>query len=239
MEGVGAVKKIALTLVLLALMGQAAFAADNTDFQSKIDIISPALGTEANVILSNDLYISIRINEPVDSLIKVVKVEEYSIDMSILDKVFMNIELTEDEKDQIYNANIARNYFRLKDELQSTLIRLNEASQFEEEGDDSIHELELSYQSLLQQYTFYEEMYRNIFYQTVLEAEPLVYEGVLPYYERTIPIRESGDYKMIFQEPDEQVIMEVDFEMKSKDSVAQEIIDNIPLRLIRMIDYME
>lgn len=231
-------KRFALILALLLLMlSQTAFAADSADLQSKITIVSPALGTESDVILSNDLYLSIRIDEPVDCLIKVVKVEEYAIDMTILDKVFMNIELTEEEKGRIYNANIARNYFRLGDELEAMKEDLANQETFEEEDMEEQAAWEQAYQSMLQQYLFYEEAYRKIFYTEVMAPEPLTYEGILPFFERTIPIAESGDYKMVFEDVDGLVLLEIDFQIKSKDSVAEEIIRSIPLRLIRMIDF--
>lgn len=232
-------RKSALIIVLLILMtGQATFAVNNSDFQSKIEIISPALNSEGSVVLSNDLYISIRIKEEIDCLIEVVKIKDYDVDMSILDKVFLNTELTEEEKGQIYNANIARNYFNLKDQianLQEDLIR-------QEMIDDGYGEsasliFEQQYAEIMEQYNFYEKAYRDIFRQIVLEPEPLTYEGILPYYERNVPIVEGGDYKMIFLSPTEEELMEIDFIIKSKETIAKEIIDNIPLRMIRMIDF--
>ena len=113
-------KSVLIISIVLLLLSQISYATEYSlaDFDNKIDIVSPSIGTSGNVIIANNLYISIRIDEPIESHIKLVKVEEFEIEMGILDKVFLNIELTEEEKDQIYGANIARNYFSLRDRLE-------------------------------------------------------------------------------------------------------------------------
>lgn len=235
-------RSVLLIAIVILLLSQISYATEYSlaEFDSKINIVSPSIGTSGNVIIANNLYISIRIDEPIESYIKLVKVEEFEIEMGILDKVFLNIELTEEEKDQIYGANIARNYFSLRDRLEKLKEDYAELQNSELEDEIILREaLENEIGIISSQLEFYRESYENIFQTVIMEEEMLTYEGILPFYERSIPILEDGEYKLIFSDLSENVIKEMTFTIKSKETVANEIIKNIPLRLIKILEIKE
>ena len=235
-------KSVLIISIVLLLLSQISYATEYSlaEFDNKIDIVSPSIGTSGNVIIANNLYISIRIDEPIESHIKLVKVEEFEIEMGILDKVFLNIELTEEEKDQIYGANIARNYFSLRDRLEKLKKDFAELENSEIEDEIIYREaLENEIKITTNQLEFYRESYENIFQTVIMEEEMLTYEGILPFYERSIPILEDGEYKLVFSDLSDNVIKEMAFTIKSKETVANEIIKNIPMRLIKILEITE
>ncbi|MCK5764163.1 MAG: hypothetical protein KAH05_08590 [Clostridiales bacterium] len=232
------IKKSAFLIALLLFMNIPSFA--DSDFNQKIEIVSPTIGSEGDVMVVNNLYISIRIDEPVECLVKLVKIEKYEVNLEVLDKVFLNIDLTKDEKSQIYGANVARVYFALDEKMSFLQNQYNQMNTFVENVDE--YELEIlqrEIENVNRQLINYKNEYESLFYKNILGPEPLQYEGILPYYERTISDVEDGDYKLIFDDLEGHQIEEVVFSVKSKEIVMTEIINSIPFRLMKMIDYIE
>ncbi|MCD6436407.1 MAG: hypothetical protein J7L15_08505 [Clostridiales bacterium] len=232
------IKKSAFLIALLLLMSIPSFA--NSDFDQKIEVISPSIGSEGDVMVVNNLYISIRINEPVEYFVKLVKVGKYEVNLEVLDKVFLNIELTEEEKSQIYGANVARIYFALEDKMNTLQKRYDQMSLLTEDIDENkLKILQNEMENVNRQLINYRNEYKSLFYENILGPEPLKYDGVLPYYERTVSDVKDGEYKLIFDDPEGHQVEEIGFNIKSKETVLTEIIDSIPLRLMKMIDYIE
>ncbi|MBN2260775.1 MAG: hypothetical protein JW702_09540 [Clostridiales bacterium] len=232
------IKKSAFIIALLVLISTSSFA--DADFNRKIEVVSPTIGVSGDVVIVNNLYISVRIDEVVESQIKLVKIEEYDVEMGVLDKVFLNIELTDEEESQIYGANVARVYFSLKNKLFDLQNQYNQMNTFVENVDENeIELLQKEMQNISQQLMTYRNEYEALFYKTVVGPEPLMYEGILPYYEKTVPDVADGNYKLIFESSKGLLQKEVAFSVKSKESVVNEIVKSIPLRLIKMMDYME
>lgn len=244
-------RKIALIMIFMLLFTIPGFALDNNiDFDNKIEIISPTIGIDGDVVIVNNLYISIRINEDVQSLIKLVRTENFEIDFGVLEKVFLNIELTEEEKNQVYKANIARNYFSVKNNFselelkyEGMLNKYNDTNETSEEikveHDLNLEILEKEMDSISGQLKYYENLYKELFQTVFLGPEILAYEGILPYYERTISDLEDGKYELIFTDFDGVLLKKIDFKIKSKETVMNEIVDYIPFRFTKMLEYFE
>ncbi|MEA3423956.1 MAG: hypothetical protein U9Q80_09210 [Bacillota bacterium] len=232
------IKKSAFLIALLLFMNIPSFA--DSDFNQKIEIVSPTIGSEGDVMVVNNLYISIRINEPVEYLVKLVKIEKYEVNLEVLDKVFLNIDLTNEEKSQIYGANVARIYFALEEKISFLKNRYKQMDTLIENVDENELEiLQREIENVNTQLINYRNEYESLFYRDILGPESLEQEGILPYYERTISDVGNGDYKLIFEDLDGHQIEAVAFSVKSKEIVMMEIINSIPFRLMKMIDYIE
>ncbi len=232
------IKKSAFLIALLLLVSIPSFA--DSDFNQKIEIVSPTIGSEGDVMVVNNLYISIRIDEPVESMVKLVKIEKYEVNLDVLDKVFLNIDLTEEEKSQIYGANVARVYFALEGKFADLLESYNQMEMSSEYvSEDELYVLQREIENVKKQLINYENEYKSLFYKNILGPEPLKYDGILPYYERTIPEVKDGNYKLIFDDLEGNQLEEVAFSIKSKETVVTEIINSIPFRLMKIIDYIE
>jgi len=244
-------KKVTLIMVFMLLFTISSFATDNNvDFDNKIEIISPTIGINGDVVIVNNLYVSIRINEDIQSLIKLVRTEDFVIDLKVLEKVFLNIELTEEERSQVYKANIARNYFSVKKRFSELELKYEEmlkeynntdetSEEIKNEHDFNLEILEKEMGSISRQLEYYENAYKELFQTVFLGPEILAYEGILPYYERTISDLEDGKYELIFTDFDGVIMKKIDFKIKSKETVINEIIDYIPSRFIKMLECFE
>jgi len=244
MGGMGMMKKSALIIAFIWLLAVPAFAQHTLD--GPIEVVSPTTGNYNDVVVGKDLYISVRIDEPVDYTVELVKMVEFEIDLEILDKMFLNIELTEEEKEQIIGANVVRLYTSLEARLRD-LESKYEAMLGEDREDPEVDlpdgyedlerlALEREILNLSKQFEEIKVAYEALSYQTIIEEEPLVYEGVLPFYERTITDARDGSYHLIFRDGTEEITYKYSFNLKTIDTVASEVFDSIPQHLLKLFD---
>ncbi|OPL07911.1 MAG: hypothetical protein AVO33_03315 [delta proteobacterium ML8_F1] len=227
-------KKYALIIVFIWLMGIPAFAQDA--FDGPVEVVSPVTGNYNDVVVGKDLYISVRIDEPVDYTVELVKMVEFEVDLEILDKMFLNIELTEEEKQQIIGANVVRIYNSLGDRLRELESSYDELSGSGGDFEEDLISLEKEIRNVSNQYEEIKASYEALSYQTVIEEEPLVYEGVLPFYERRLSGVPDGSYHLIFRDGDDSVIYKYSFNLKTIDTVASEVFESIPQHLLKLFE---
>jgi hypothetical protein len=225
-------KRIILTaiILLMAVIGQLTFA-DTID--DKFELINPVIGVEGDVLVNEDMLISIRVDEDIDANVSLFKIEQRIIDLSILSKEEIDLEDTNIAKK--YNeALIYSRYMTLVKKIKDTEAYLSSTGLLSSQTSISQARENLkTYYSLLSKIR---PQYESLFEVSIFKNDSLIQEGkVLPFYEKLVNDIQNGEYKLVITDSEGYTLKKYSFKVKSKEIIQMEIINDLPSVINRIL----